>query len=161
MEILKFPHPRLLHKCHEVTIFDPQLEIFLDEMWDTMQKHNGLGLAANQVGLMARMFVMEGPNKEKLYLINPKIIRQSIGAANLKEGCLSAPDEFLVRSDRVAWVQVKFQNVDSISYTRTFHGLYSVCVQHEMEHLDGISYMESKSIPKNKRVELAKKWGLR
>lgn len=161
MEILKFPHPALLHKCNEVTDFYPELEYFLDEMWETMKKHNGLGLAANQVGLMARMFVMEGPNKEKLYLINPKIVAQSVVNANLQEGCLSAPEEFLIRSDRVEWVQVKYQNVDRIEYVRTFYGLHSVCVQHEMEHLDGISYMESKSIPRKKRNELASKWGLK
>lgn len=161
MYILKFPHPYLFVKCQKVDHFDKQLSNILDEMWETMQINNGLGLAANQVGISRRMFVMQGPNEEKLYLVNPEIVSQSIQAANLKEGCLSAPEEFLVRSDRVEWIQIKYQNVDGVRHVRTFHGLHSVCVQHELEHLNGISFMESKSIQKSKRVELAKKWRLR
>lgn len=161
MQILKFPHPELFESGKEVTVFGPELKVLLDSMWDTMKANNGLGLAANQVSLLHRMFVMEGPKAERLYVINPKITLKSIGAANLKEGCLSAPGEFLVRSDRAAWVQVKFKNADNKEQVRVFSGLHAVCVQHEIEHLDGVSFMESKLITKSKRNQLAKKWGLK
>jgi peptide deformylase len=160
MEILKYPNPALLAKCKPVTVFGPTVETLLDSMWETMKKHGGIGLAANQVGLFYTMFTMEGPNGEKLYIVNPEIIARSAGFVAIREGCLSAPGEFLNLS-RSAWVQVKFKNQDGVSYTRVFQGLHAVCVQHEMEHLEGKTFLESNALPKAKRRELARKWGFR
>jgi peptide deformylase len=160
MEILKYPDPHLLTKCKVVAVFGPTLETLLDSMWETMKKHGGIGLAANQVGLLYRMFVMETAAGEKLYLVNPEIVKRSEGFVDLKEGCLSAPGEFL-NLYRSTWVQVKFQNQNGVSEIRTFSGVQSVCVQHEIEHLEGQSFLESKSIPKVKRRELARKWGMK
>lgn len=160
MEIIKFPDKRLFVRCEQVTVFGPELKVLLDGMWDTMKSHHGVGLAANQVGLSYYMFTMEGPDQEKIYLINPQIKSQSIAPANLREGCLSAPGEFLVRSDRVVWVEVEFQNEEGISKKRVFKGINAVCVQHEIEHLEGKGFMQATSLPKKKRLELAKKWGL-
>ncbi len=160
MEILKYPDPSLLKKCDEVTVFGTELKTLLDGMWDAMLKRGGLGLAANQVGLHFRAFVMGGPDSEKLYIVNPKVVKKSEISANLKEGCLSAPGEFLVLSERSSWIQIDFQNEKGEMLRRVFQGLHAVCVQHEMDHLEGKSHLQSKSIPKALRKVLAKKWGL-
>lgn len=160
MEILKFPEKLLFYKCDLVTVFGPELKTLLDAMWDTMKASHGVGLAANQVGFQFAMFVMEGPEEEKVYLVNPKIKSKSTAPANLREGCLSAPGEFLIRPDRAIWVEVEFQDELGENKKRVFKGINAVCVQHEMEHLEGISFMQSTSLLKKKRMELAKKWGL-
>jgi len=161
MELLKFPHPSLFKVCKEVNVFGPELSVLLESMWEVMVKGGGLGLASNQVGLEYRMFVMAHTDNEKIFLVNPKIIKKSIVAANMREGCLSAPGEFLVLGERVSWVQVEFQNEKGEHKTRVFKNLFSVCVQHEIDHLDGKSHLMSKSIPKAKRKELYKKWGIK
>lgn len=161
MEILKFPDKRLFTKCDPVTVFSPELKTLLESMWDAMKAHNGVGLAANQVGLTYYMFTMEGADEEKLFIVNPKILSKSSGPANLREGCLSAPGEFLVRPDRMIWVEVEFQNEEGETKKRVFKGIQAVCAQHEIEHLEGKGFMQSNSVPKKKRLELAKKWGLR
>jgi peptide deformylase len=161
MEILKFPHPSLFEVCKEVTVFGDELNTLLEGMYTTMSAGGGLGLAANQVGLHYRMFVMVGLQNEKLFIINPKILKISEQPANMREGCLSAPGEFLLLSERMFWVQVEFQNEKGEKKTRVFKGLHSVCVQHEIDHLDGKSHLMSKSIPKAQRKQLYNKWGLK
>lgn len=161
MEILKFPHENLFKKCKEVTVFSSELVILLEAMWDTMKANNGMGLASNQVGLDYSMFVMEGPKEEKLFLVNPKILKKSIVLASIREGCLSAPKEFVVIKERTEWVQVQFQDEKGNIHKKLFNDIHSICVQHEMEHLVGKSYLQSKSIPKDKRKQLAKKWGIK
>lgn len=161
MVILKFPDPSLFKPCAEVTVFEEELKILLEGMWSAMLKHGGLGLAANQVGLHCRMFVMAGVNSEKLYIVNPKVVKQSVIPANMREGCLSAPGEFLVLSERASWIQIDFQDEKGQMQRRVFHGLHAVCVQHEMDHLEGKSHLMSPNIPKKQRKEIYKKWGLK
>lgn len=161
MELLSFPHPLLFKPCKRVSVFGPELKTLLDLMWDAMNSLKGIGLAANQVGLSYSMFVMSGPNEERLLIVNPRILRKSAVPALLKEGCLSAPGEFLILSERASWVEINFQDETGTEKTRVFQGLYAVCVQHEMDHLLGKSHLQSSSIPKFKRKELAKKWGLK
>lgn len=161
MKILKFPDPALFKVCKEVTVFGPELKTLLDSMWETMVSGNGVGLAANQVGLTFRMFVMLGPNGEKMYIVNPKILRRSVIPVNLKEGCLSAPGEFLVLGERVAWVKLKYQDETGKEHETVLKDIHSVCVQHETDHLDGKSHLQAKSLGKTKRKELAKKWGIK
>lgn len=160
MQIVKFPHPSLSTPSTPVTVFGPELKTILEHMWETMIANSGMGLAANQVEIPYSMFTMIGPEEEKLYLVNPKIKSKSVAPSNLEEGCLSAPGEFLVRSDRALWVEVEFQDSEGNDHRRIFKGIQAVCVQHELEHLAGISFMESTSLPKKKRIELSKKWGL-
>lgn len=161
MRILKYPDPILFEICKEVTVFGPELKILLDSMWDTMVEGKGVGLAANQVGLTFKAFVMLDPNDEKLYVVNPAIIKRSVVSANLKEGCLSAPGEFLTLSERASWVQLRFQDETGKQHERVFKDIYAVCIQHETDHLLGKSHLQSKSIPKAKRKDIAKRWGIK
>jgi len=161
MEILRFPHPHLFKPTQIIYNFDRDLQYWLDAMWDTMKANNGMGLSANQVLLNHRMFVMEGPENKRLEIINPIIIETSIVPAGLREGCLSAPGEYLIVPSRKAWVSVAFQDVKGMANKAVFKDIYAVCVQHEIEHLDGKGFMENDSISRKKRKELAKKWGLK
>lgn len=161
MEILKYPDKHLFTPCKEVTVFGPELLVMLDAMWETMIKERGVGLSANQVGIEYCMFTMEGANKEKYYIVNPKIISRSAAPANVKEGCLSAPNEFLILNERSLWVEVVFQNEKGERQRKVFEGIRSVCAQHEMDHLQGKSYLQSKSLSKKQRMNLAKKWGFK
>lgn len=158
MKILHFPDPHLFKKCKDVTVFGPELSILLNSMWDIMVANKGVGLASNQVSLDLRMFAMKGPNDEKLFIVNPVLIKKSVKLVKIKEGCLSAPGEFVEVLDRPEWVEISFKDETGKDHKRAFFGLHSVCVLHEIEHLDGLSFMESKTIPRNKRKELAKKW---
>jgi peptide deformylase len=159
MEIVKFPNPILLEAMPLVTAFDEELHVLLDSMWETMKAKNGLGLAANQVGLRLRVFVMEGPHG-RMDLVNPSIAFKSVMPANLREGCLSAPGDFVVVPERAEWVQLSFQDVRGAPHMAVLKGLYAVCAQHELEHLDGKTFMANKSLPKATRKMLAKKWSL-
>lgn len=160
MEILKFPNPILFQRCEEVVDFNQELVLLLEEMYKTMKLANGIGLAANQVGLLHRMFVMEDENKKKVFLINPVIGRKSLAPALQSEGCLSAPGEFLELEERLAWVQVAYKDETGAEKKRIFSGIYSVCVQHEISHLNGESFLNSKSLSKKMRKQLAIKWNL-
>lgn len=161
MQILIFPDPILFQKCEEVNAFSEELLVLLDNMWTTMKDSNGIGLAANQVGLLHRMFVMEGPKNEQLYLVNPAIIRRSLVSAALEEGCLSAPGEMLILEERSSWVEVEYQDDHGTKHKRVFKDIWAVCVQHEMGHLNGESFLQSKSLLKTTRKSLAKKWKIK
>jgi peptide deformylase len=160
MKILKFPDPILLQSCEEVVSFDTDLMDMLDSMWKIMKRNSGLGLAANQVGIRLDMFVMETP-EGRLNLINPYVSASSEEKANLEEGCLSAPGELIVVPGRSKWCQVMFQNENGEYMSAIFTGIFAVCAQHEIEHLDGKSFVEHKSIPKTARKLLQKKWGVK
>lgn len=160
MKIIKFPDPILFKKCARVESFDRALEATLQEMYQTMLESSGLGLSANQVSLDMRMFVLkdlEGP----LFIVNPEITWKSLENLDLKEGCLSAPGEFLTLGRRSAFVTIKYQDEKGIEHKRTFTNIQALAVQHEIDHLDGISFLESPTLPREKRKELAKKWNLR
>ena len=161
MEILKYPHPSLFKVCEPVTVFGEELAVLLNSMHETMVANNGIGLAANQVGIHLRMFTMLGPNDQPLKLVNPVITKRSQAPANLREGCLSAPGEFLMLSERASWVEVSFQDEKGVKHVKVFKGIHAVCVQHETDHLNGKSHLESNSIHKARRKELAKKWGFK
>lgn len=160
MKILQFPHPVLLTPCEEVTKFDVNLLNVLDHMWKTMKDARGLGLAANQVGISEDIVVINGPNG-RLNLINPYISAKSMAFANLRESCLSAFNESIIVPGRAEWVQVRYQDEKGKNQTVVLKGIYSVCAQHEIDHLDGRSFMEHPTLPKATRKRLAKKWELK
>lgn len=159
MKILKFPHPALFTQCAEVTEFGPELKANLDAMWDLMIAHGGVGLAANQVSLFDRFFVMKGPAGQRIYLVNPEIWGVGAESNLLPEGCLSAPGEF-VTLERPEKVYINYQDENGKKFTISLTGYYAVCAIHELDHLDGKSFLESESLDKKTRKRLAKKWGI-
>ena len=130
----------LRKKSKPVTVFDENLAILLDDMFDTMKKHEGAGLAGVQVGVLKRLFVMKA-GKEAYECINPEILK-SEGKNNIEiEGCLSIPDKCgLV--ERPAKVWVKFQDRNGKVISKKFTGFEAKCFCHESDHLDGILYSD-------------------
>lgn len=160
MKVLVFPHPKLLVKCRPVTVFGPELKVLLDSMYKVMVEESGIGLAANQVGLEFRMFTMQSRDGTQLNLVNPEIVWSSRVPAPIREGCLSAPNTFVVLN-RPSIVKIKFQDELGTEHTKMFNDIHAVCAQHEIDHLDGKSFLEHKSLTKAKKQELARKWGLK
>jgi peptide deformylase len=159
MQILKFPHPALLTKCEDVTVFDEALRTTLCDMWDLMVRSQGMGLSGNQVGILKNFFVMVGPVYQRSYYINPKIELRSPEMANIAEACLSAPGEY-VTLNRSAKILLSYQDQVGVKCTQEFTGIYAVCISHEIDHLLGKAFFEADEVPKKAKKRMQKKWGL-
>jgi len=152
--------PILRKKSKKVEVFDDNLNNILEEMIETMYLGDGVGLAAPQVGLSLRIFVMdwgEGPLK----VVNPEILEFSEEKVVDEEGCLSLPDIF-EDVERSKWVKVKFQDERGNVHERAFEDYPARIFQHEYDHLDGILFIDRISATrrarlKSKLLELMKK----
>lgn len=142
LRIVKFPDPILSQKCEEVTSFDVKIHKILDEMAELMMKNNGIGLAANQVGINKRMFIMIDSRGKVVEFINPEITDKD-GSSNELEGCLSL-DNFFIKCNRAETVTVKAQDRHGAFFTVYAYGIESVCIQHECDHLDGVFFISKR-----------------
>lgn len=140
MKILHYPNPRLIHATLRQETFGIELSIYLDAMLECMKTHNGIGLAANQVGLDGSYFIFEAESGEIYDIINP-IITGVSGQATMLEGCLSVPNIF-VPIERFASVTLRYQDRHSTLHTKLFQGRDARVILHEMDHLSGIVYFE-------------------
>ena len=145
MQIVKYPHPTLRHQSKPLRRVDAELRKMIREMLDLMYEHDGIGLAANQVDLPYRLFVMnlssEPSEKDQEYVfINPVIVRRK-GSAEEREGCLSFPELFapVVRSEAVT---VNAYDTSGRELTYELEGMPARVVQHEIDHLDGILFVD-------------------
>jgi peptide deformylase len=140
-EILLWPDPRLAEICAPVEEITPELEALGQDMLETMYAAPGRGLAAPQIGAMIRMFVMDAGWKEgkpdPMVFINPMIQEVSEDRTTNEEGCLSIPG-VLTEISRPASVQVTWTGIHGQRYVQGFSGFAAACVQHEMDHLDGV-----------------------
>ena len=140
MRIVKFPHPALRHLCKPLRRVDAELRNIVREMFDLMYEHKGIGLAANQVDLPYRMFILNlsgdagQPELEHVF-INPALSRPS-GTVEADEGCLSFPEIFapVRRAERIS---VSAYNLGGEELNLRIEGLLARAVQHEYDHLDG------------------------
>lgn len=137
---LRFKDDEVLHKtCKEVKNFDKRLHVLLDDMYDTMKKYDGVGLAAPQVGILKRAVVIDvgdGP----LELINPEIMETS-GTQNGSEGCLSVPQVF-GEVERPNYVKVKAQDRNGNKFIAEGEELLARAICHECDHLEGHLFLE-------------------
>lgn len=154
---VKYPDQLLKMRCQEVTSFDSKLHVILDEMAQMMKAENGIGLAANQAGYLARMFVMIDQKGKLWEFINPEITDRE-GYIAINEGCLSAPGVF-VQVNRSQTITVKAKNRNGEEFTVVCQDIEAVCVQHEMDHLDGIFYLDKTS--RNQRRAALRTLGLK
>jgi peptide deformylase len=159
VEIVKYPNKILSKACSVVLDFNTDLHGILDEMFITMERARGVGLAANQVGLDMSMFVMKTKDGERVEVINPFIVGFSEQKANITEGCLSAPNEFDVVAERAMEVEIEFQDRSGVAHRRKFVGRDAVCVQHEYDHLMGVFFFSKLKLNRQRRRALEKKWG--
>jgi peptide deformylase len=149
VKIVEWPDPILTRVCKPVEVFGPSQKEIADEMHLTMKAAYGIGLAAPQVGLDMRMFVMDV--EKPLTIINPEILEQ-VGRVAVMEGCLSFPD-VQAMIGRAAVINVKYQNIEGETIETMFTGLSAVCFQHELDHLNGKTFIEYMSDFKKKAFQ--------
>jgi peptide deformylase len=153
LPILEYPDPRLRIRAEPVTKFDDELKRFVADLFETMYSAPGIGLAATQVDVHKRILVcdvaVEG--KQPNCLINPEIVHAE-GQINAEEGCLSVP-EFYDFVDRAATIRVRAQDPDGRTFELDAEGLLAVCIQHEMDHLEGKLFVDYLSELKRERLK--------
>jgi peptide deformylase len=142
LTILEFPDPRLRTRAEPVQVFDAALEQLIEDMFETMYVAPGIGLAATQVNVHQRLIVIDVSEKrdERQVYINPVILSRD-GVMVSEEGCLSVPQVFepIERAERVT---VRAQDARGAYFERELTGLLAVCVQHEMDHLEGKLFVD-------------------
>lgn len=142
--IVKYPDPVLAKKGAAVTEFGPELAQFVEEMWASMYAARGIGLAAPQIGVSKRITVIDVSFKdrpeERLVLINPEIVERE-GKQFEEEGCLSLP-EIREKVQRAARVKVRAQDVNGEFFEAEGEELLARAMQHEIDHLDGVLFID-------------------
>ena len=152
LQILHHPDPRLRNKARPVTTFDSGLKSLIDDMLETMYAAPGIGLAATQVNVHQRILVLDAsPGKSSpMHFVNPKIV-ETEGLNETEEGCLSVPGVFetIERAERI--VLTAFDGAGSALELEA-KGLLAVCIQHEIDHLDGKLFIDYLSQLKQSRI---------
>ena len=152
LEILHFPDPRLRTKAEAVTEIDNRLRALVDDMLETMYAAPGIGLAATQVNVHKRIVVIDLSKEQDqpLVLINPEIVEKQ-GVEEMEEGCLSVPGvyERVERADRIT---VRALGRDGQAFELEADGLLAVCIQHEIDHLNGKLFVDYLSQLKRQRI---------
>ena len=164
LPILIAPHPTLKAKAKPVKDVTDELRALLDDMLETMYDAPGIGLAANQIGSLHRVLVMDCGSRDDeetprpIKIINPEITGVSEELSSYEEGCLSIPEQF-AEVDRPAVVRVKYLDENGQKNERLFEGLEATCVQHEIDHLDGILFVDHLSnLKRNMLMKKLKKY---
>ena len=149
---LEFPDPRLRTRAEPVTRFDAALGTLIDDMLETMYAAPGIGLAATQVDVHKRLIVIDisKEHNEPLVLINPEILARE-GEAQTEEGCLSVPGIF-DEVKRAAKVRVRAQDRTGEVFECDYEDVLAVCVQHEIDHLEGRLFVDYLSDLKRERI---------
>jgi peptide deformylase len=153
--ILTVPDPVLKRVSKTVERVDDALRALMDDMLETMYAAPGIGLAAIQVGEPVRVIVMdlarEGEEPAPRHFVNPEVVWASEETAPFEEGCLSVP-EIYDEVERPARVKIKYLNYKGDEVVEDCEGLYAVCIQHEMDHLNGVLFIDHLSRLKRDRA---------
>jgi peptide deformylase len=152
LDILTFPDPRLRNRARPVERVDAKTQGIVDDMFETMYEAPGIGLAAIQVNIPLRILVIDLSEEkdQPVCLINPEILDRT-GEEQMEEGCLSVPGfyETVTRAERV---RVRALNRDGEPFELDVDGLLAVCIQHEIDHLDGKLFVDHISALKRQRI---------
>jgi peptide deformylase len=158
-DIIILPDKRLRLVSEPAKKIDPELRLLVEDMFETMYEAPGIGLAAIQIGVPKRVIVMDlakkDEPKEPRVFINPQLLWRSEERRIYEEGCLSIP-EFYEEVERPATVRVKFLDVTGAEQELEASGLLATCLQHEIDHLDGVLFIDH--ISKLKRDRVIKKF---
>jgi peptide deformylase len=145
LPILVAPDPRLNQKAEPVAQVDARVRKLMDDMLETMYIAPGIGLAAPQVGVLERVIVLdlahEGEQPQPLRMANPELLWVSDEDAVYNEGCLSVPEHY-ADVTRPAKIKVRYLDENNQTVEREAEGLLATCIQHEMDHLDGILFID-------------------
>jgi len=152
LQILEFPDPRLRNRAQPVAQVDAALRTLIDDMFETMYAAPGIGLAATQVNVAKRVLVLDLSERrnEPLALINPEILQRA-GVEETEEGCLSVPGYF-DKVTRAEQIRVRALDRDGKQIEFDADGLLAVCIQHEIDHLDGKLFVDYLSELKRTRI---------
>ncbi len=158
-KIVEIPDPRLRTISTPVAAVDDAVRALIDDMFDTMYASRGIGLAAIQIGVAKRILVMdlqeEGedgkPVREPRVFINPEIVETADDSNIYNEGCLSVPDQY-AEVERPASCRVRWLDRDGVQHEEQLEGLLATCIQHEMDHLEGIIFIDHLSRLKREMV---------
>ena len=152
LKILEFPDPRLRTKASAVDVVDDELRKLIGDMFETMYEAPGIGLAATQVDVHKRLLVADvSPDRSDPHvLINPEIIEKD-GVTATDEGCLSVPG-YYEEVQRAEHIRVRFLDRNGESREMEAEGLLAVCIQHEMDHLEGKLFVDYLSETKRQRI---------
>lgn len=153
LDILHFPDPRLRNRARPVDRVDERVRSLVDDMFETMYEAPGIGLAAIQVNVPKRVITIDvsQDKADPVTLINPEIL-DSRGSVTTEEGCLSVPGVYEEVGGRADWIRFRALDRDGNSYEREAQGLLAVCVQHEIDHLDGRLFVDYLSQLKRQRI---------
>lgn len=153
LTVLEFPDKRLRIKAKEVTVFDKRLAILVEDMIETMYDFTGVGLAATQIDVHQRIIVLDLSDEKNspLCLINPEIF-EKMGTEETEEGCLSVPG-FFEKVTRAECIKVKAFDVHGDSFELEADEFLSVCIQHEVDHLEGKLFVDYLSPLKKRRIK--------
>lgn len=152
LDVLIYPDENLAKVCQPVENVDDELRQFIDDMFETMYDHEGIGLAAPQVNVLKRVITIdiEGDKAHQIVLINPEIVTSS-GETGIEEGCLSIPGcrALVPRKEKLT---VKALNRNGEEFTLDADGLLAICIQHEIDHLNGVLFVDHISQLKRQRI---------
>lgn len=140
LEIIKYPDPTLRKKCQEVKEITPEIKKLIEDMAETMEEKGGEGLAAPQVGVLKRAIVVK-TGKGQVALINPRITKKSKEKEIIEEGCLSFPG-FWLKIKRAKEVEVEALDLKGEKIQIKAEGFLARVIQHEIDHLDGILFVD-------------------
>jgi len=152
LTILEYQDPRLRTRAEPVTVFDPALQQLIEDMFETMYAAPGIGLAATQVNVHRRLIVIDvskEANQPQVF-INPEILSRE-GLGKVEEGCLSVPGIF-DDIERAEKIRIRALDRSGVAYERDLEGMLAVCLQHEMDHLDGRLFVDYLSDLKRERI---------
>ena len=153
--ILTVPDPLLKQVSQPVDRVDDELRALMDDMLETMYDAPGIGLAAIQIGVPKRVIVMDlagkGEEPQPRYFVNPEIVWASDDTMPYEEGCLSVPEVY-DEVDRPSRVKLRYLNYQGEQIEEDAEGLFAVCIQHEMDHLEGVLFIDHLSRLKRDRA---------
>lgn len=155
LQIIWHPHPTLRRKSLSLTRVDAELKRIAERMFELMYSSNGIGLAANQVGLPLRMFVMNLAGKkgegEEIVVLNP-VLSKPRGNESMEEGCLSLPGIYY-EVTRPRYITIDAYTITGDPIQAELDGMLSRCVQHEVDHLDGVLFIDRVAESVRKQVD--------
>ncbi len=160
-KILTVPDPILRQISNPISEVNSEIKNLMDDMLETMYEAPGIGLAAVQIGILKRVIVVDvskdAKKKEPLFIANPEILSQSKDLISYEEGCLSIPNQF-AEVQRPSMCKIKYLNYNGETKELNAEGLLATCIQHEIDHLNGVLFIDYLSkLKKDLMLKKAKK----